>query len=715
MEGFRCASNEESYELSYRITIDGKEYTINLVQRTFLPHNFRVYSYNGTQSMTPLEQNFQNFCYYQGNIEDHPKSMVILSTCAGLRGLLQFENVSYGIEPLEPSIGFEHVIYQIKHKNVGLSLYAEEDIESTKFPYKTKRIKAIKQLFQYIEMHIVVEKYLYSHMGSDVAVVTEKIFQLVGIMNAIFTSFNLTILLSSVELWIDENKIPVGGDANELMHRFLKWKKSYLVLRPHDVAFLLVYREKPDYVGATFEGKICDGQYGGGVALHPKSLSLESLAVILAQLLSLNMGIAYDDIKKCHCSQSVCIMNPDAIHSSGVKIFSNCSMEDFAHFISMPKSNCLRNQPRLSPLYVENAPVCGNGIKEEGEQCDCGSSEECSQIVENCCEGTKCELKEGTDCDSGLCCSNCQFSTETCRPADTSCDVKEVCNGSHPDCPEDIYYYDGRPCGSANKWICYHGQCVSGDAQCESIFQGSQFGSDECFDHLNAVGDIAGSCGLKGTEYIKCSSRNTKCGRLICSATTSKIFHIPHASVFYTNVSGNICLSMEYEGKEVDESNSWIRDGTVCGDNMLLGMRLLRSLVENKGLEGESTWQQLWEHCSNKECKGNENLGYTGCQENCTSNNTICNNYKQCMQVQNESSEPVLFEIMSPSGEGTMKNIYHSTQKVLKWPLFLLIPFLILLIVLIASVVKVHDQRKKRKIEEYTSTEEVESENESKE
>lgn len=46
---------------------------------------------------------------------------------------------------------------------------------------------------------------------------------------------------------------------------------------------------------------------------HPKTLSLESLAVIIAQLLSLSIGIAYDDIDKCQCSGAVCIMNPEAM------------------------------------------------------------------------------------------------------------------------------------------------------------------------------------------------------------------------------------------------------------------------------------------------------------------------------------------------------------------------------------------------------------------
>lgn len=57
------------------------------------------------------------------------------------RGLLQFENVSYGIEPLEPSVGFEHVIYQVNNKNTGASLYAEEDIDPRDLPFKIQSVQ----------------------------------------------------------------------------------------------------------------------------------------------------------------------------------------------------------------------------------------------------------------------------------------------------------------------------------------------------------------------------------------------------------------------------------------------------------------------------------------------------------------------------------------------------------------------------------------------
>lgn len=68
--------------------------------------------------------------------------MYFLKMCFEIcRGLLQFENVSYGIEPLEPSVGFEHVIYQVNNKNTGAFLYAEEGIEPRDLPYKIQSVQ----------------------------------------------------------------------------------------------------------------------------------------------------------------------------------------------------------------------------------------------------------------------------------------------------------------------------------------------------------------------------------------------------------------------------------------------------------------------------------------------------------------------------------------------------------------------------------------------
>ncbi|XP_026978690.1 disintegrin and metalloproteinase domain-containing protein 2 [Sagmatias obliquidens] len=690
----------ETY-VSYNIVIEGKTYTVNLMQKVFLPHNFRVYGYNGTGSMKPLEQQFQDLCYYQGYIEGYPNSMVIVSTCTGLRGLLQFENVSYGIEPLEPSIGFEHVIYQVKHRNTGAPLYAEKDIESREKPYKIQSVEPPVDFSQYIEMHVVVEKNLYNHMGSDTTVVTQKIFQLIGLTNAIFDSFNITIILSSLELWIDENKIQVTGDANELLRRFLKWKQSYLVLRPHDVAFLLVYREKPNYVGATFQGRLCDKYYGGGVALHPRTISLESLAVIMAQLLSLSMGITYDDINKCHCPGAVCVMNPEAIHSSGVKIFSNCSMEDFAHFISKSKSQCLQNQPRLGSTY--KVAVCGNGKVEEGEQCDCGDQEDCAALPDPCCNQATCRLNVGSACATGPCCNACAFIAkgQVCRASTDECDLSEYCNGTSAACQEDLYVQDGHPCAE-NQWICVNGKCMNGIKQCLEIFgEGSGFGTQQCFDQLNSKTDPSGNCGSNASGYTQCNPKDVRCGKLLCTYDKGIIINIPNATVLYSNIDGNICVGLEYAYDDKDSGNMWVKDGTVCGLNKV---------------------------CKNKKCVDSSFLNYDCTPEKCH-NQGLCNNKRHCHCNPTYLPPNCLASLESweggsidsgnfpPSVPGLpdrhyIENVYYSTPT--RWPFFLLIPFFIILCVLIATLVKVYFQNENWRTEDYTSDEQVESESETK-
>lgn len=55
-----------------------------------------------------------------------------------------------------------------------------------------------------------------------------------------FAQLKISIVLSSLELWSDKNKISTAGEAEELLHRFLEWKNSYLTLRPHDIAYLFM-------------------------------------------------------------------------------------------------------------------------------------------------------------------------------------------------------------------------------------------------------------------------------------------------------------------------------------------------------------------------------------------------------------------------------------------------------------------------------------------
>uniref|UniRef100_A0A7N4P964 ADAM metallopeptidase domain 32 n=1 Tax=Sarcophilus harrisii TaxID=9305 RepID=A0A7N4P964_SARHA len=269
------SDSDLEYEgISYTISIEGRLYTLHLTKRLFLPDDFVVYMYNREGALYSSSKTTMKYCNYQGYVAGFPNSVVTLHACSGLRGLLQFQNVTYGIEPLGSAGGFQHLIYRLRSENTDLAVLAENNthLESEDLEYRIESSGEIRSFGpklspQYVEIHIVLDKGLFDYMGSDIEAVTNKVIQILGLINAMFTQFKMTVVLSSLELWTYKNKISTTGEPDEILQRFLEWKNSYLVLRPYDMAYLFVYREHSTSIGATFPGKMCILHYAAGIVL----------------------------------------------------------------------------------------------------------------------------------------------------------------------------------------------------------------------------------------------------------------------------------------------------------------------------------------------------------------------------------------------------------------------------------------------------------------
>ncbi|KAB0347985.1 hypothetical protein FD754_012842 [Muntiacus muntjak] len=463
------------------------------------------YGFISVNIMCFLKRKCDAQCYYQGYIEGYPNSFVTLSTCSGLRGILQFENVSYGIEPLESAVEFQHLLYKLGNEKNEFAVLPEnnQDTEQNPMDYNIfiseKPESTVSDLIPlYLEMHIVVDKALFDYLGSDSMIVTNKVIEIIGLVNSMFAQFKVSVVLSSLELWSDKNKISTVGEADELLHRFLEWKKSYLTLRPHDI--------------------------------YPKEITLEAVSVIVTQMLGLSLGISYDNSKKCRCSGAICIMSTKALQSSGMKTFSDCSLRDFGNFISNVGAQCLQNKPQMQR---QPASICGNGRVEGNEVCDCGTEE---------------FVQAGA----------------TCRPiAHPECDIPEVCNGSSGRCPADITILNGRKC-EGGKAFCYDGGCQDIDARCESVFgKGSKNAPFACYEEIQSQTDRFGNCGKEGPRYTFCPWRSLICGRLICTYPLQTPFLRDSASVIYAFVRSTVCITMHYETTGTEDPLV-VNNGTIC-------------------------------------------------------------------------------------------------------------------------------------------------------
>lgn len=147
------------------------------------------------------------------------------------------------------------------------------------------------------------------------------------------------------------------------------------------------------------------------------------------------------------------------------KQLSSCSREIMGPIISIRGSACFVNEPN----------VCGNMIKDGGEQCDCGDSTTCSMnttvqgvSVEECCD-QKCSFKKPHyKCSKmdGLCCdlTKCEpYDTDstasaiTCSNA-TDCRQAATCTLGTTECAKGEDKPNGSTCSSGTK-VCEGGEC----------------------------------------------------------------------------------------------------------------------------------------------------------------------------------------------------------------------------------------------------------------
>lgn len=281
---------------------------------------------------------------------------------------------------------------------------------------------------------------------------------------------------------------------------FAQWKRNFR----DDTAVWTLLSNCPDSsaVGIAYLGTTChpgtDRRGNSGISGVNVVTRNNAEWQILAHEIGHNFGASHDCTTGCSISNEDCcpasssscttpgqqfMMNPAV--GRHITAFSPCSIGSICANIgrSQIQTACMQGNENVTTISTQQ---CGNGIVDPGEDCDCGSAEECGN--NQCCDPSTCRFRAGALCDpsSQSCCTDqCQMSSSgtVCRASTGLCDPEETCDGSSASCPRDRQLDDGATCGvSASNTTCASGRCTSRTMQCAAALGVSNSSVQACDD-----------------------------------------------------------------------------------------------------------------------------------------------------------------------------------------------------------------------------------------
>ncbi|KAM8859532.1 disintegrin and metalloproteinase domain-containing protein 8a [Spinachia spinachia] len=619
------AATHQTYPdvLQYSLTIAGKNYTLHLERnKDLVGKKFSVthFSDEGTQVTTTPD--LSAHCYYHGHIVGVEDSSASVGLCSGINGFVRLWDQVYLLEPLGGTEAGQHddrhssgahsdeglhAVYNYKHLRRKRSSCSHGN--TTTFydhgarPSGLFQLGSLKSRSQTkdpagkpktVELVVVVDNTEYKKFGSRMTI-EARALEIANHVDKLYRPVGVRVMMVGLDIWSYRDQIEVSTDPELTLSRFLEWRQRSLLQRTkHDNAQFIT---GVDFIGSTVglanTNAMCTSN-SGAVNEDHNSNSI-GVASTIAHEMGHNLGLTHDS-KNCVCgsltSKRGCIM-AESVGIVYPELFSSCSQQQLSRFLEEINPACLLDTPTADRNY--GGPVCGNAFLEPGEECDCGTAEECKNP---CCNATTCTLNAGAQCAEGKCCHKCQLKPtgSVCRPKAGNCDLAEYCTGFSASCPADAYTQNGLSC-NRGKGYCYNGRCPSQREHCKRLWgPDAEVASDACYN-------THGNC--RRTLFTqRCSSRNQYCGTLFCSGGWE--FPVTSRKSFYTVGNGDVCNTATMKPEDDYPADlGMVPVGTKCGNNMV---------------------------CYNERCQDIESLkayGKNDCSAKCNQHG-VCNHESKC-------------------------------------------------------------------------------------
>ncbi|NWY92919.1 ADAM8 protein, partial [Loxia curvirostra] len=536
--------------------------------RALLGQHYTETHYSADGSEITEQPDTQDHCFYQGHVRGQPDSAASISTCGGLSGFFRVNETTFLLEPLEGAVAGRHAVYRAAHlrgkrgtcREPGATLQYDRE---PKIPAAMKLYRwksgPVQKGPRYVELVLVADNQEF-RKHKDLRTVQNRMKEIVNHVDKLYQPLRLRVALIGLEVWNHRDKITVSPNPEVTLDNFLHWRESELLRKkPHDNAQLITGVDfHGNTVGLAKKLVMCTRDSGGVNQDH--STNPIGAASTMAHEMGHNLGMSHDeDVAGCRCpvpkADGGCVM-AGSVGLVYPKLFSRCSEQDMWQFLGDPRTSCLLNAPQADELY--GGPVCGNQFVERGEQCDCGTPQECS---DRCCNATTCQLREGAECARGECCQDCKMKAAgtLCRASKNDCDLAEHCSGLSAECPEDVFQENGISCQHGSGY-CYNGACPSHGEQCRALWGAGRAPSLPILPPHQ----------LRDPALTAVSRRDVKCGTLLClSDNTQPILGTGYYSFGY--YFGRFKCKAVIAGSDAGEAAKLrlVPTGAKCGEEMV--------------------------------------------------------------------------------------------------------------------------------------------------
>lgn len=496
-------------------------------QELLSPDFSETYYPEDGRPVTVSGPNVSDHCFYHGRVRGHPESWVALSTCSGVRGLISLNSRdNFYLEPVSGADPQHHSLLstdQLPRPEGTCGHGHPHSHVSNLLPSLHQRVKRNTWgTTKYMELYIVADNTLFKRQNKDYEKTKTRIMEIANYVDKFYRALNIRVPLIGLEVWTDRDQCIVNEEPNATLWSFLQWRQKLKSRKKHDNAQLLTgVIFKGTTIGmAPLEG-MCSLENSGGINVDHSELSIGAAAT-MAHEIGHNFGMSHDHDGCCveaTAEQGGCVMAAATGHPFP-RVFSRCSKRDLDSYFQKGGGMCLYNMPNMKDLV--GGKKCGNGFVEEGEGCDCGEPDECTN---DCCNANNCTLKEEAQCAHGVCCEGCKLKQAgtMCRGPAGACDLPEYCTGASPYCPSNVYLLDGSSCQYGLAY-CYNGMCLTHEQQCLQLWgYGARPAHDACFEDVNAAGNAFGNCGKdEHGNYMKCDKSDAKCGKIQCHSAAKK-------------------------------------------------------------------------------------------------------------------------------------------------------------------------------------------------